>query len=615
MALTSAVPEVIPTSISGLGPGETVVTAPIHASEAPKNTPKAPLRTIFPPLVLEDHPIDETPSLKVAVVGAGISGITAGILLPEKVPGIDLVIYERHDDLGGTWHTNIYPGVRCDVQSDVYQSSFAPSNQWKANFARGADIKAYWKSVAKKYDVEKYVRFRSTVEGAEWSEEKARWLITLTTDGVRRVEEADFLVTATGVFSQPRLPDYPGIAEYQGHLRHSSNWDPNFDPTGKSIAVIGNGASGIQVLPQLQKVAKQLDHYARSPTWITSALGAKDAPPPDLDARDAVPSDAEGYLAYRKRIEYRYFSRLGTIFKGSEKNAAEQKRWEEGMAARLGDRADILAQVKPDFPAYCRRPTPGPGYLEALRQPNVKVITTPIERFTRTGIQTVDGQQRDVDAVICSTGADIAFTTSFPIVKDGFDLQAAWRPTGAIGFPDSYLGLAAPGFPNLLFVLGPNSGGVSGSLPYAVETQLTYIAKVLRKAASDGIRTISPSQAATNDYRAVVESFFPRTVLSENCSSWYNGGVPGGRILAVWPGSAAHNARVLRNVRWEDFEYTYRSQSGNRFAFFGNGWTKNDVRANEVDDPDAVDFSAHLKKEALDGQVDLKGYLESWYEF
>lgn len=498
------------------------------------------------------------------------------------------------------------------MQSDVYQSTFAPSTEWTANFARGAEIKAYWKSVAKKHDVEKLIRFRSTVERAEWNEEKAKWLVTVTTDGVEKVDEADFLITATGVFSQPRLPNYPGLTEYQGHLRHSSNWDPEFDPTGKTIALIGNGASGIQLLPQLQKVAKHVDHYARSPTWIAGSLSGGTTINPD--ERDPVPTDPTEYLQYRKRVENRYFGRWGHVFKDSESNKADRAQYEQLMAGRLGDRVDVLNKIVPPFPPNCRRLTPGPGYLEALKQSNVSFINTPIQRFTETGIQTVDGQQREVDAVICSTGADISFTTSFPIIKDGFDLQAAWRPTGSIGFPDTYLGLAAPGFPNLLFILGPNSGGLSGSVPYTVENQITYIAKVLRKATFERIRTITPTQAAADDFRAVIESFFPKTVLSENCSSWYNGGNPGGRILAVWPGSATHCTRAQRNPRWEDFEYTYRSKSGNRFAWFGNGWTKKDVEADKAGS-EGVDFAVYLQKEALGGEVDLKGYMESWYEF
>lgn len=230
---------------------EEEVSAKEPSPEYPQN-----LRTVFPPLELEEHPVDEVRRLRVAVVGAGISGIVAGIFLPEKVPNIDLVIYERNDDIvsipnafpgsvltplkGGTWHTNIYPGVRCDVPAHAYQATFEASDQWSTAYAEGAEIKAYWKRIVEKYDlVNKYIQLNSRVDEAEWSEEKGKWLVTVTSNGITVVDTVDFLVTATGHFADPRLPEYSGRDEYKGHLRHSSNWDASFDPTGKRIAVIG----------------------------------------------------------------------------------------------------------------------------------------------------------------------------------------------------------------------------------------------------------------------------------------------------------------------------------------------------------------------------------------
>lgn len=263
--------------------------------------------------------------------------------------------------------------------------------------------------------------------------------------------------------------------------------------------------------------------------------------------------------------------------------------------------------------------TPGPGYLEALTQPNVDYINGKISHITPTGIVTVDGVHREVDAILCATGADISFTTAFPIYGptdvEGAtgrftNLQDKWRPPG---FPDSYLGLAAPDYPNLFLLLGPNSTGPGGTLPSSVENQVTYVAKVLRKVRTQGIRTIQPSWVATRDFRAYCESFFPRTVMSENCSSWYNGGLPGGRIHGIWPGSGTHLNIVRREVRWEDYEYTYKNRQGNRFAYFGNGWSVKDKIAAEKGE-DAVDFSPYLKKEAVEGTLDLKGLHEDWWE-
>lgn len=224
------------------------------------------------------------------------------------------------------------------------------------------------------------------------------------------------------------------------------------------------------------------------------------------------------------------------------------------------------------------------------------------------------GIHRDVDAVICSTGHDITFSTAFPVISNGVDLQTAWRPGGNPGFPDTYLSLAAPGFPNFLMLLGPNATGPAGTLPHSVENQVTYVAKVLRKVSSQGIRSIVPSQAATRDFRAYCESFFPKTVMSQYCSSWYNGGIKGGRIHGIWPGSARHVNLVRREPRWEDFEYTYFNTQGNRFGWLGNGWTTKDIAAIDgVDDLD-IDLTPWLQVEALDKGVDLKSYHENWFD-
>jgi cation diffusion facilitator CzcD-associated flavoprotein CzcO len=210
-------------------------------------------------LKISNRFIDEPRSLRVAVIGGGLTGIIAGILLPQKVPGIQLTIYEKNHDFvstsgiteetglsrsadfykGGTWLENVYPGVRCDIPSHVYQSTFSPKHDWSDKFAPGSEIRDYWQSVARKYDVYQYARFNQKVDDALWAGD--HWELT-TLDGQTGqviMEQADFVITAVGKFNSWKLPDYPGIADYKGHLRHASNWDPTFDPTGKRVAVIG----------------------------------------------------------------------------------------------------------------------------------------------------------------------------------------------------------------------------------------------------------------------------------------------------------------------------------------------------------------------------------------
>ncbi|KAL5354940.1 hypothetical protein BJX96DRAFT_170196 [Aspergillus floccosus] len=573
-----------------------------------------------PSFELEEHPIDEVRPIKVGVIGAGLSGITAGVLLPAKLPGLDLRIYDKNKDVGGTWFENTYPGVRCDIPAHVYQSGFSPNTQWSEEFAQGNEIRAYWQGLARKYDVYKYLRLQQQIKQAIWLPEQGKWKVTLEDlrePGKIYDEYLDVLINAIGHFNAWKLPEYPGRDEYQGALFHSSHWDHDVDLKGKRIALIGNGASGLQVLPSIQPIAEHVDHYARNKTWIADSFGTTGVrrlepnlfPPEQLEGF----KDPDVYLAYRKKVESGYFSRFGAIFKDSPENRDQREKWTQLMLQRIKNKPELAAKIIPDFPPNCRRPTPGPGYLEALTKENVSYIQTPIQRFTPTGIVTTDGIERPVDVVICATGANVDHAPPFSIIADGVDLKTAWKHDGLFGFPYNYLGVATPGFPNLLWIGGPHSTGHSGSVPNSIENLVTYIAKLLRKLRSQGIKAMVPSKQATDDFVEYCDRFYPRTVWTanddsspgqKNCSSWYNGGRPGGRVHGLFPGSAVHLNYIRRDPRWEDWEYTYTNPSGNRFAYFGNGWTSRELQKD-------ADLTPHLKRP---DEIDLRSYLEGWWD-
>ncbi|KAL4869862.1 hypothetical protein BDV12DRAFT_195870 [Aspergillus spectabilis] len=575
-------------------------TAPVLPTES-----KASSRPAFQ---IEEHPIDQVRPIKVGIIGAGLSGITAGVLLPAKLPGLDLRIYDKNADVGGTWYENTYPGVRCDIPAHVYQSCFSPNTQWTEEFAQGHEIRDYWQSIARKYDVYKYIRAQQKVERAEWFEDKGKWKVTVRDFKEDKVyeEELDVVLNAIGHFNAWKLPDYPGINDFQGPLFHSSNWNHNVNLKGKRVALIGNGASGLQVLPSIQPIAEHVDHYARNRTWIADSFGTVGVRrlEPNIIPQDKIDTfkDPDTYLEYRKSVEEGYFSRFGAIFKNSSINAGLREQWSQLMLARISEKPELADKIIPDFPPNCRRPTPGPGYLEALCKDNVDYIQTHIERFTPTSIVTKDGVERPVDAVICSTGANVDHVPPFSILANGLDLREAWKHGGHYGFPYNYLGVAVPGFPNFLWIGGPNATGHGGSVPNSVENQITYIAKIIRKLRNQGIKSVAPSKAATDDFLEYSDQFFPRTVWTDNCSSWYNGGRPGARIHGLFPGSAATLNYIRRDPRWEDFEFTYTNPSGNRFAWFGNGWTSRELT-------DGEDLTPHLKKP---DEIDLRTYLETW---
>jgi cation diffusion facilitator CzcD-associated flavoprotein CzcO len=455
--------------------------------------------------------------------------------------------------------------------------------------------------------VYKYLKLQHRTIGADWNDEKMKWTVKVVNlqSEEQFQEEFDVVIMAIGRFNSWRLPDYPGITEYKGHLRHSSAWDPMFDPAGKTVAVIGNGASGIQLVPNLQKIVKHLDHYARSKTWIAGSFGGEGLGrtlEPKLFAKDLLYSfqDPEIYHQFRKELEGKFYTRFATVIKGTQENLGMRDEFIKLMAERLSQKPELLEQLIPDFSPNCRRLTPGPGYLEALAEANVSLIQTPIARFTSTGIVDAAGIERPVDAVICSTGANVDMRPPFPITANSRTLAQAWTPD-----PLTYLGLATPTFPNLLFAQGPNATGHSGTVPNQTETQLVYMARLLRKMSRQGIRSFSPSQEAVDDFTAYSDAFFARTVWSENCSSWANSGKPGGRIHGHWPGSASHANLVRRDPRWEDWVWSYGKESKtNRFAWLGNGWTTKEARGEG-------DLTPYLRKPA---DVDLKAYHEEWFE-
>jgi cation diffusion facilitator CzcD-associated flavoprotein CzcO len=409
---------------------------------------------------IREHPVDHHRELKVAVIGGGLSGITAGVLLPNKVPNINLTIIEKNGDLGGTWLENSYPGVRCDVPAHVYQSTFEPNTQWSEVFAQGPEILAYWQGLARKHDVYSKTRFNTKVTRAYWDGKKSQWLIGVSDTQTlqQREEYYDFVIPAIGHFNEWKLPDYPGISLFKGHLRHSSNWDPKFEPAGKRVAVIGNGASGVQVVPNIQRKVEHLDHYARSPTWIAGAFAGsleRQLEPTPYSAEQLEQfKDPAKYHEFRKELESTFWRRYETQLKDTKESAQAIVDFRALMAKRLEAKPELLEQIVPDFSPHCRRLTPGPGYLEALTKDNVSFIRTPIERITEDAIVTTDGVHRPVDAIICSTGANVDFAPPFPIVAGDVDLSHAWRPEGLYGFPYTYLGVATPGFSNLLFLHG-----------------------------------------------------------------------------------------------------------------------------------------------------------------
>ncbi|KAI1069131.1 hypothetical protein LB507_006105 [Fusarium sp. FIESC RH6] len=555
----------------------------VKTAEIPSTTPEEKTRSSA-----SQRCMDQARPLKVIYIGAGISGICGAVEFRKQVPNIDLVIYEKNPDLGGTWYENRYPGCACDVPAHAYQLTYESSPRWSSFFASAPEILQYWKDVATKYDVRKHMRFQQKCIGARWHGATNTWYVQLKdlSTGVEYQDSSDVLVTGEGVLNEWKWPDIEGIQSFKGNLLHSANWDPQIDLKDKSVAVIGSGSSGLQIVPAILPEVRHMDHYIRGRSWIVGLFGDTETRQRIYDAGgnfnytpDEIKkweTDRDAYLEYRRAIEYTINKNFGVLFHGSKEQTNLRQIAQDSMMQRLKGKPEIYDHLLPEFSPYCKRMSPGPGYLEALASPKVNTITCGISKINETGVITTDGEHHPVDAIICATGFQTSpANRSFPIYGvDGINLRKRFQKR-----PETYLSVCTDGFPNFFQSMGPNSMPGAGSLLLTIEKTNAYISKVLARIAYDNISRIEPKRNMVQAFTNYCDEFFKQTVFAEECNSWYKTYEAGasreeqkrGRITALWPGSSLHCIRTLSNPRWEDFEYKYCDDD--EFGWFGNGWT------------------------------------------
>ncbi|KIM76405.1 hypothetical protein PILCRDRAFT_648853 [Piloderma croceum F 1598] len=562
---------------------------------------------------LGDFAIDEYRPIKVVAIGAGFSGIIAGIRFPQRIQNIDFTNYEKNAGVGGTWYLNKYPGVACDIPSHCYQLTFEENTDWSAFYSPGSEILAYLERVVDKYKLMRYIKLQHELIHARYDEPSAKWHLRLrrpainsdSTAGIHFEEfedTADILFTGLGSLSQWTWPDIAGLNEFKGTVLHTAQWDESVQDWGtKKVGVIGVGSSAIQIVPALQPKVAHLFNYVRGKTWIASpfAIAKLAALTHDsksdnysfTDADKKAFKDREYYKAFRHDLEAHIHTAYPVVLRGSALQQWAQKAFKQSMINKLEKKPWISDHLVPDFSVGCRRATPGPGYLDSLTRDNVDFISTPIKRITATGIETIDGHHQELDAIVCATGFDTTFQLPFPFIgRAGVSLQDAYKP-----HPITYLSVCVPGFPNWFQALGPNSAVSSGSLMVILERQIEYAIKATLKLQRERLKSIEVKKEAAQDYDEYIEHYFPTTVYSEKCRSWYKMGKEEGRVTGLWPGSCLHALRVLEHPRWEDFDYEPLNEIKNRFHWLGDGQTYNDktktgdrawyLRDSEVDIP------------------------------
>jgi cation diffusion facilitator CzcD-associated flavoprotein CzcO len=468
------------------------------------------------------------------IIGAGFSGLGAAIKLTQA-GHTDLVIVERAEDVGGTWRDNTYPGCRCDVQSNLYSYSFDPKPDWSETFPAQPELWAYLQRVTRKYGLDRYLRLGHEVTDARWDVGARRWQVS-TTQGEFA---ARYLIAGAGFLVEPSLPDIPGIESFQGTVMHSARWDHSWQAAGRRVAVVGTGASAIQIVPSIQPEVEHLTVFQRTAPFVVPHTNH-----PVKPAIKAMYRLAPATQRASRTLVYwmREFLALGFVKNPKILKRAETA-WRKHMESAITDPA-MRAQLTPAYNLGCKRVLPSNEYYPAIARSNVSLVTEKIIEIRPDAVVTADGTEHPVDTLILATGFHVTDSPTFGKIRgmDGKPLAEALGTT--------YLGTVVPGFPNYFQLTGANTGLGHSSMLFMIESQLTYIIDGIGKSqATGGQFEVRPEVAAA--YNAELQRKLPKTVWGSGCSSWYLDSE--GRNLTLWPGFTFDFRRRTREFRAADF--------------------------------------------------------------
>ncbi|MDH6133478.1 cation diffusion facilitator CzcD-associated flavoprotein CzcO [Kitasatospora sp. MAA4] len=487
----------------------------------------------------------KVPHVRVAVIGSGFGGIGAGVRL--RRAGItDFVILERAGSVGGTWRDNDYPGCACDVPSHLYSFSFAPNPDWPRSFSGQGDIRAYLERVTDTYGLRPHLRFNAEVSEARWEPAQTRWRVT----SAAGEWTADALVSACGPLSDPQIPDLPGLADFPGKVFHTSRWDHDYDLAGKRVAVVGTGASAAQVVPAIQPKVGRLTLFQRTPAWVLPKAD-REISAVERWVHRKVPATTAlrraALFAIRELQVDAFVRRPGAL-------RLVQQLAERHLARSVADPA-LRARLTPDYRIGCKRIVISNGYYPALAAPNAEVVAAGLSEVRGSTLVAADGSEHEVDAIVFGTGFHV---TDMPIGAkvfgaSGRSLAEEWK-----GGMEALRGSTVHGFPNLFFVIGPNTGLGNSSMILMIESQLNYLIDALTTLESVGATALQPTAQAQRHWNQRLQHKMERTVWNTGgCRSWYLDGA--GKNTVLWPGSTSSFRRATRRLDLAEYDLIKRS--------------------------------------------------------
>ncbi|KAJ5329475.1 hypothetical protein N7452_009865 [Penicillium brevicompactum] len=493
----------------------------------------------------------------VVIIGAGISGICMAIDLIKRNNCHNFVILERSSSVGGTWNDNKYPGSCCDVWSTLYSYSFEQNPNWTREYPGQEEIHKYLVGIAEKWGLYKHIRFNSTVEEAHWDDEEAKWRIKLSLSGQKDSEfssayviNSDFLVSAVGQLNLPRYPNIPGLDDFQGKMMHSARWDWTYDPSGKRIAIIGNGATAAQIVPEIAQVASHLTVYQRTPNWV---IPRNDGPVSSFQKTlfNWLPP-----LLWRKRAAQMDFRE--SFYEAVADKDSDFAQWirsvtASALKAHLPNNPELRDTLTPKYAPGCKRVIITDDYYPALARENVNLETREITSITEAGIE-VDGEdEQEYDLIVLATGfKTVEFMHPIKIFgSNGRSLEDIWR-NGA----RAYNGVSVEDLPNFGMFYGPNTNLGHNSIILMIEAQSRYlnalVGEVIKARQRGKTLALKPGPDALQAFNDRIQSTLQSTSFADpNCASWYKR--DDGLITNNWCGTAVDYQIELSKVRWPDY--------------------------------------------------------------